>query len=420
MKDDEYLRDGVTEDIITELTKIKGLKVFSRPTVLAFRDKPMTPTQIGQQLGAKYALAGTIRRAGQRLRISAQLVDTRTEFPLWSERYDRELRDIFELQDDIAHKIADALRVTLSPQEQADLAVKPTENLQAYDLYLRGKSYARRLTQQDLEFALQMFEHAVTIDPNFALVYAAMATTCAQHHYNYGREGQWIERAKAAAEKAASLQPLLPEAYVARAWVAYATGQHDDAIWMVRQAIDRKRDCESAFYLLGRALFQAGRHQEVADITDAAIEASGEDYNVYVPIMNSLEVLGERARLHAVRERRIQALERHLEKVPEDARARIHLAINYARSNRGVDAIREVKLAITLRPNEATVLYNAACAYCTMKQLDEALGVLQKAWNAGFRDPQWARRDPDLAALHGHPDFERMYPAGDTSHGRWG
>ena len=419
-KEDEYFRDGVTEDIITELTKIKGLNVFSRATVLALRDKPVTPAQIGQQLGARYALTGSIRRAGQRLRISAQLVDTRTDFPLWSERYDRELQDIFELQDEIAHKIADALRVTLTPQEQAALAAKPTESLQAYDLYLRGKSYARRLTRQDLEFALQMFENAVAIDPKFALVYAAMANTCAQHHYNYGREGEWIDKAKAAAEKAAALQPLMPEAYVARAWVAYASGQHDDAIWMVRQAIDRKRDCEGAYYLLGRALFTAGRHQEVADITDAALEASGEDYNIYVPIMNSLGVLGDSPRLRAVMKKRIAALENHIRNVPEDARARIQLSINYAREGRGDEAMREVKLAVILRPNEATVLYNAACAYSTMNQPSEAIEVLKKAWEAGFRDPQWARRDPDLVPLHGHPDFERMYPAGSEERGRWG
>jgi serine/threonine protein kinase len=419
-KDDEYFRDGVTEDIITELTKIKGLRVFSRPTVLAFRDKPVTPAQIGEQLGARYALTGSVRRAGSRLRISAQLVDTRTDFPIWSERYDRELQDIFELQDEIAHKIADALRITLSPQEQADLAAKPTESLQAYDLYLRGKSYARRLTRQDLEFALQMFENAVSIDPKFALVYAAMANTCAQHHYNYGREGEWIDKAKRAAEKAAALQPLLPEAYVARAWVAYASGQHDDAIWMVRQAIDRKRDCEGAYYLLGRALFQAGRHQEVADIADAALEASGEDYNIYVPIMNSLGVLGDSARLHAVGQQRIKALELHIKTVPEDARARIQLAIDYARLGLLDEAMREVKLAVILRPNEATVLYNAACAYATMNKLPEAIEVLAQAWDAGFRDPQWARRDPDLAPLHGHPEFERMYPEGGTTAGKRG
>ena len=168
-KEDEYLRDGITEDVITELSKIRGLNIFSRPTVLAFRDKPVTPGQVGQQLGAAYVLTGTLRRAGARLRISAQLVDTHTDFPLWSERFDREMKDVFEVQDEMARRIAEALRVTLSPEELEALAVKPTENLQAYDLYLRGKRYARRQTRQDLEFALQMFENAVSIDPTFAL-----------------------------------------------------------------------------------------------------------------------------------------------------------------------------------------------------------------------------------------------------------
>src|SRR5579864_2805427 len=142
----------MTEDVITELSKVKTLKVFSRPTVLVYRDKPVTPTEIGQQLGAAYVLTGSLRRAGNRLRINAQLVDTQTDFPLWSERYDREMKDVFEVQDEIARSIAEALRITLSPQEQAALAAKPTENLQAYDLYLRGKNYARRMKRQDLEF----------------------------------------------------------------------------------------------------------------------------------------------------------------------------------------------------------------------------------------------------------------------------
>src|SRR5439155_1522218 len=175
VKEDEYLRDGITEDIITELSKIKGLKIFSRPTVLAYRDKQVTPAQIGQQIRAAFVLAGSLRRAGTRLRINAQLVDTLTDFPLWSERYDREMQDVFEVQDEIARKIAEALRITLTPQEQEALAARPTEDLEAYDLYLRGKSYARRLTRQDLEFAFQMFQKAVTLDPHFALAYAAAA-----------------------------------------------------------------------------------------------------------------------------------------------------------------------------------------------------------------------------------------------------
>ncbi len=409
-KEDEYLRDGITEDVLTELSKIRGLNTFSRPTVLAFRDKPVTPTQIGQQLGAAYVLTGTLRRAGTRLRINTQLVDTRTDFPVWSERFDREMKDVFEVQDEIARKIAEALRVTLSPQELEALAVKPTENLQAYDLYLRGKRYARRQTRQDLEFALQMFENAVTMDPSFALAYAACANACAMFYCNFSRDLVWVERAREASGKAVALRWDLPEVQVSQAWVLYAAELHDEAVRMVKKAIERKRGCEGAYYLLCRSLFAAGRQQEVLDAAEAAIEASGEDYNVYVPILNAMGAIQKaEARLNMSR-RFIAALENHLKQVPEDPRARVLLGANYARMGREQDAMRELNLAITLRANEASILYNAACAFCDMKKKPEALDTLRKAWEAGFHDAVWARRDPTLALLRGDPEFERLYP----------
>ena len=409
-KEDEYLRDGITEDVLTELSKIRGLNTFSRATVLAFRDKSVTPAQIGQQLGAAYVLTGTLRRAGARLRINTQLVDTRTDFPVWSERFDREMKDVFEVQDEIARKIAEALRVTLSPQELEALAVKPTENLQAYDLYLRGKRYARRQTRQDLEFALQMFENAVAMDPSFALAYAACANACAMFYCNFSRDQLWVERAREASGKAVALRWDLPEVQVSQAWVLYAAELHDEAVRMVRKAIERRRDCEGAYYLLCRSLFAAGRHQEVLDVAESAIEASGEDYNVYVPILNAAGALDEEELGLNISRRFIAALENHLKQVPEDPRARVLLGVNYARTGREDDAVRELNLAITLRANEASILYNAACAFCTLKRKPEALDALRKAWEAGFHDSVWARRDPELAILHGDPDFERLYP----------
>ena len=410
VKEDEYFRDGITEDIITELSKIRGLNTFSRPTVLAYRDRSVTAAQIGQQLRAAYVLTGSLRRAGARLRINAQLVDTQTDFPLWSERYDREMKDVFEVQDEIAHKIAEALRVTLTPQEQAALASKPTENLQAYDLYLRGKSYARRLTRQDLEFALQMFENAVAMDPNFALAHAAIAKVCAEYHYNFQRDASWIGRAMAASQRAVALQPELPEVQIANAWVLYAGNQYEEAVNRARMAIQRKPDCDGAYYLLGRAMFASGRYQEILEIAEDAMAAAGDDYNIYVPIENALEVLGKTELLRQFRQRRIVALENHLKPVPEDARARTHLAVEYASLGREEDAMREANLAMALRPNEATVLYNVACIFCLLKKKPEALDAITKAWNAGFREADWARRDPDLSLLHGDPEFERMYP----------
>ncbi len=410
VKEDEYLRDGITEDIITELSKIRGLNTFSRPTVLAFRDKQVTPAQIGQQLKAAYVLTGSLRRAGSRLRINTQLVDTQTDFPLWSERYDREMKDVFEVQDEIARKIAEALRVTLSPQELEALAIKPTENLQAYDLYLRGKRYARRQTRQDLEFALQMFESAVGMDPSFALAYAACANACAMFYCNYSRDQVWVERARNASGQAVLLRWDLPEVQVSQAWVMYATELHDEAVRMVRKAIERKRDCEGAYYLLCRALFSAGRFQEVADVMETALEASGEDYNVYVPIANSLGALGKRDAYLNLMHRRMAALENHLKQVPEDARARILLGTDYAEIGRVDDAMKELNLAMTLRANEASILYNAACLYSLLKRKPEAMDALKKAWEAGFRDASHVRRDPDLALLHDEAEFQRMYP----------
>jgi len=415
VKEDEYFRDGITEDIITELSKIRGLNVFSRPTVLAYRDNPVTPTQIGKQMGAAYVLSGSLRRAGSRLRINAQLIDTRTDFPLWSERYDREMKDVFELQDEIARKIAEALRVTLTPQEQQALASKPTEDLQAYDLYLRGKSYARRLTRQDLEFALQMFENAVVQDANFALAYAAIAKVCAEYYYNFQRDAVWADRAVAASNRAVALRPELPEVQIAQAWIMYVRNQYEDAVRTAQKAIERKSDCEGAYYLLARALFAAGRYQEVVSLADAALEASGEDYNVYVPIGNALGAMGKAEQLRSHRLRMIDALEKHLRPVPEDARARVLLASNYATVGRYDDATREASLAIALRPNEATILYNAACVFCGMERKPEAIDALRKAWEAGFRESDWARRDPDLAQLHGDPEFERLYPPSATT-----
>jgi len=411
VKEDEYLRDGITEDIITELSKIRGLNTFSRPTVLAFRDKQVTPSQIGQQLKAAYVLTGSLRRAGNRLRITTQLVDTGTDFPIWSERYDREMKDVFEVQDEIARKIAEALRVTLSPQELEALAIKPTENLQAYDLYLRGKRYARRQTRQDLEFALQMFENAVTMDPSFALAFAACANACAMFYCNYSRDAVWVERARNASGRAVALRWDLPEVQVSQAWVLYATELHDEAVRMVQKAIERKKDCEGAYYLLCRALFSAGRYQEVTDLVETALEASGEDYNVYVPIMNALGALGKVEIRGNVLLRRVAALENHLKQVPEDARARILLAGDYASLHRLEDSMRETNLAMTLRANEASILYNAACNYCLLTKKSEALEALRKAWDAGFKDASWARRDPDLSLLHDDPEFNRLYPA---------
>jgi serine/threonine protein kinase len=206
-KEDEYFRDGITEDIVTEISKIAQLQIFPRSEMLAFRDKPVTAQQVGQQLGAAYVLEGSIRRAGNRVRITAQLVEASTRHSVWAERYDRQLEDVFAIQEEIARSIAQALRITLTPQEEKIIARKPTENPQAYDFFLRGRSYTRR---ENMEYALQMFEQAIQLDPNFALAHAGIAHLCGLITEVRDQNPHWMERGLAACDRATVRPRSLP------------------------------------------------------------------------------------------------------------------------------------------------------------------------------------------------------------------
>lgn len=415
MKEDEYLRDGITEDITTELSKIQKLKIFSRAVVLAYRDKPVTAGRVGLELGASYVLTGSLRRAGNRLRINAQLIDAATDFPLWSERFDREMEDVFAVQDEIASEIAGALRITLTPQEQEALAAKPTDNLHAYDLYLRGRNFARRVGRQDMQFALQMYENAVALDPDFAVAHAAIANVCAQYYYYFERQEHWIERVNAAAQRAIATGRDEPEIRCAEAWLDFAQGRYASAVDKIRAALARDPDIDGGYHLYGRALFESGRYQEVLDIMEDALAHAGENYNTTIPIHNALGALGKTETLNNYTYREIAIFEGQLKKTPEDARVRVLLAGNYAFQSRFDDAQRELDLAMALRPDDTMILYNSACTLCEMDRLPEAMTALRKAWEAGYRNPVWTRQDPDLARLHGDPEFERLYPPYDEA-----
>jgi serine/threonine protein kinase/Flp pilus assembly protein TadD len=404
-KEDEYFRDGITEDIVTELSKIAQLEIFPRSEMIAFRDKSVTAQQVGQQLGAAYVLEGSIRRAGNRVRITAQLVEASTRHSVWAERYDRQLEDVFAIQEEIARSIAQALRITLTPQEEKTIARKPTENSLAYDFYLRGRSYAHR---ENMDYGLQMFEQAIQLDPNFALAHAGIANLCGLIYELREQNAKWIERGLAACDRATALAPDLPEVLVARARLAYAQKKYDESALLAQRAIERKPDCEGSWNILGRAYFASGRPEMAAALVERAIDANGDDYNTYIPYIGSLEKLGRKKDTEHYRDRMRKVLRQQLEVVPEDVRARILLSSNLAWTSEADEAVRHLQTAVALRPGDPNTLYNAACTYGVLGRKAEALETFKKAVAAGYGNPNWAAKDSDLACLHDDPEFQKL------------
>ena len=404
-KEDEYFRDGITEDIVTELSKIAQLEIFPRSEVIAFRDKQVTAQQVSQQLGAAYVLEGSIRRAGNRVRITAQLVEASARHSVWAERYDRQLEDVFAIQEEIARSIAQALRIQLTPREERVIAKKPTANPQAYDFYLRGRNYLR---QRQFEYALAMYQEAVKLDPNFALAYVGIALVWGGMHEFRNQKPEYVEKGMEACAAAERLAPDLPEVLSARARILYAQQHYDECIQLALRAIAEQPECEGAHDVLGRAYFSSGRYEDAARLAESALESVSNDYNALVPLINSLEKLGRKEHAERLRRRESEVLQDQLQHFPDDVRARILLAADLANLGDREAASMHVKIAVAMRPTDANILYNAACAYGILRMKAEALDAFRRSVEAGYSHADWCTHDPDLNILYDDPEFQRL------------
>ena len=279
---------------------------------------------------------------------------------------------------------------------------------EAYALYQRGNGLYRRGTKRDLLAAVQLFDEAVTLQPHFALAYAALAHACGKVHRNCDRDERWFERGNMAAQRALALQPDLPEALAATALLRYAHEEYDAAIPFARMALERKDDCEGAYATLGFALYLTDRFDEAAALADRAIETSGHDYWVYIPYWHVLQLLGQHEKAAKLADKQRRVLEWHVAWAPDNARARILLAASFADVGRRDDALRETEIAIAFDPEDPSILLNAACVNALLGLPTEALDMLRRAVQHGYWHADIVERDPDLASLRDEPEFQRL------------
>ncbi len=348
MSDDpkqEYFSDGITEDLITDLAKISGLFVVARNAVFLYKGKAVKPVEVSRELGVRYVLEGSVRKAGDRVRISAQLIDPPTGFHLWAERYDRDLTDIFAVQDEITEKIVAALEVKLTEGEQEQVARRYTDNLEAYDYFLRGRAYQVRAAKVANAQARKMLDRAIELDPSFAGAYALLSHT----HYRRWRHG-WsedlhpLDRALEAAEKAVALDDSLPLAHTYLAWIYIWKKQHERAIAEAERAVALDSNFAEGHAVLGNILSFAGRPEEaVASIKRAMRLDPHYPPNYLVYLARGYDLLGKH-------EDAITALRQCITRDPDRYAAHKDLAVIYGLLGRREEAQAEVAEMLRLRP----------------------------------------------------------------------
>ena len=403
--ENESFADGIAEEIINALSKIKALKVSSRTSSFSFKGKNEDIREIGRKLQVGTILEGSVRKSGKRLRVTAQLVNAADNSQLWAERYDRELEDVFAIQDEISANIVSALRVVLTEDEKKAIEQVPTANVEAYEFYLRGRQFFHQHRRRAMEFAVQMFEHAIELDPGYALAHCGVADCCSFLFQYYHASKENLDRAMAASRRALDLAPNLAEAHASRGLAVSLTGGFDEAQRHFQEAMRLDPKSFEAAYFYGRACNAVGKLDDAAKWFERAVTVRPDDFAAQNLLGNCFVALGRPDDAMSARRRCYDAARKHLELNPDNPRALYMGALALTALGEPDRALDWTRRAQKMEPDDPSVLYNIACNYAQLGLPKEAIGALSTAVDNGFGHWQWIEHDTDLDSLRTNDAF---------------
>jgi len=400
----DFFADGIAEEIINALSKITGLRVSSRTSSFTFKGKNDDVREIARRLQVKTILEGSVRKSGKRLRLTAQLINASDNAQLWADRYDRELEDVFAIQDEIASSIVAALRVMLSDDEKKAIE-KPTANVEAYGFYLRGRQYFHQHRRKSHEYARQMFERAIALDPGYALAHCGVADCCSFLYQYFDASPANLRRADAASRRALELAPSLAEAHASRGLAVSLSGRFDEANTEFEMAMKLDPKSFEAAYFYARSCVSQGKNEDAAKWYERAIAVRPDDYAALALLATTYEALGRHEDSIQMSRRAYDTARKHLELTPDDPRALYMGAMSLSALGETEKARDWNTRALAMDPDDPSVLYNIACAFALEDQKREAIDTLRKAIDNGFGHWSWIEHDTDLDALRDEPGF---------------
>jgi serine/threonine protein kinase/Tfp pilus assembly protein PilF len=404
----EYFTDGMAEEIINALSKIQTLRVTSRTASFAFRGKSEDIAEIGQKLKVSTFLEGSVRKMGNRIRITAQLVNVADGYQLWSEKYDRELEDVFAIQDDISQAIVKALRVILTEDEKKAIEKTRKVNVEAYDYYLRGRQHIHQLSRKSLETARKMFRRAIEIDPEYALAHAGLADCSSILYMKVDARESNLTQGDSASQRALELDPELAEAHVARGLAVSLRKQFDEAEREFETAMRLDPKLFEAAYYFARARVSQGRFAEAAKLFERACTLRPEDYQAPGFLAQAYHALGMSAESEAAYRRQARLVEERLDLIPDDARACVLGAAAFAILGDAGRAAELAKRALAIDSDDPMLLYNVACTYAQLHQTNDALDCLESAVDKGYGHKEWIEHDTDFESIRETPRFKAI------------
>ncbi|UHQ18251.1 tetratricopeptide repeat protein [Lysobacter sp. KIS68-7] len=408
--DQDYFCDGLAEEILNALAKVRGLHVASRTSSFRFRGRDAELSEIGRQLGVAAIMEGSVRKAGDRVRVTAQLVSASNGYHLWSENFDRNLEDIFAIQEEIARNVVNAVRPTLQSPIKFDLEKRAPRDMRAYEFYLRGRQLEGRTTELSWKQAPLMFRRAIEIDPEYAQAWAGLADSLCEllmWRLEVAHSGA-LEEAKNAAHRALELDPNLAEAHVAKAHALSMSGDHDAATEAYERALSLDPGLYVANYYYGRECFTQGRYLRAVDLFEAAHRAQPDEFQAITLAVNAADAAGDEERKKRLAIEGLACASHQAEIDPENARAHYLTAGLMQHLGVGDKGRAEMEFALRIRPDDFDVLYNGACYYALGNDPDRSLDLLERAVERGEGFLDWIEHDSDFRHVQHLPRFKAL------------
>jgi len=407
-QDQEYLCDGLAEELINALTQVDGLRVASRTASFQFRGKGADVRAVGQQLNVETLLEGSVRKSGDRLRVTVQLIEVDSGHHRWSHRFDGRFADVFAMQDEIAESVATSLRgAAISPREKRALH-HPHTGMAAYELYLRGRQHLPRMRHADLQTAAALFRQAIELDARYGPAHAGLATAHATLYEWFGANDADLAAAERAGQRALELAPDLAEAHVARGCALALSRRYDDAAREFEEAIRLNPNLFDGYYYYARTSFARGDVAGSADLFRKAADVRQEDFQSAMLLAQSLRMLGRHDDASASRREGIRRAERVLALNPADGRALSLGALYLFEEGQAERAVEWSERALELYPDDMSTLGNGACLRAKLGHKDRALDLLERVCALGWGQRDWMARDPDYDSLRGEPRFRKL------------